>query len=99
MAPVTAFAALTLALLAGGPARPPGGFGAAAEAQEAPARIVQLGAVLSSSAHEAIFREAVWAANRRLGLRRIQLNATAVTQRDNAIKMALAVCEELISKQ
>nr|XP_032835450.1 glutamate receptor ionotropic, NMDA 1 isoform X2 [Petromyzon marinus] len=99
MAPAMALAALTVVLLAGGPARPLGGFGGAADAQEAPGRIVQLGAVLSSSAHEAIFREAVWAANRRLGLWRIQLNATAVTQRDNAIKMALAVCEELISKQ
>ncbi|XP_075912213.1 glutamate receptor ionotropic, NMDA 1 [Petromyzon marinus] len=99
MAPAMALAALTVVLLAGGPARHLGGFGGAADAQEAPGRIVQLGAVLSSSAHEAIFREAVWAANRRLGLWRIQLNATAVTQRDNAIKMALAVCEELISKQ
>ncbi|XP_051892710.1 glutamate receptor ionotropic, NMDA 1 isoform X4 [Pristis pectinata] len=62
-------------------------------------RVVNIGAVLSTKKTENIFREAVALANRKHGALRIQLNATAVTHKPNAIQMALAVCEDLISSQ
>ncbi|XP_077140177.1 glutamate receptor ionotropic, NMDA 1 isoform X4 [Ranitomeya variabilis] len=62
-------------------------------------KIVNIGAVLSTKKHEQIFREAVNQANKRHGTWKIQLNATSVTHRPNAIQMALSVCEDLISSQ
>ncbi|KAG9469420.1 hypothetical protein GDO78_020534 [Eleutherodactylus coqui] len=62
-------------------------------------KIVNIGAVLSTKKHEQIFREAVNQANKRHGTWKIQLNATSVTHRHNAIQMALSVCEDLISSQ
>jgi len=38
-------------------------------------------------------------ANKRHGSWKIQLNATSVTHKPNAIQMALSVCEDLISSQ
>ncbi|XP_055516395.1 glutamate receptor ionotropic, NMDA 1a isoform X7 [Leucoraja erinacea] len=62
-------------------------------------KVVNIGAVLSTKKTENTFREAVVLANRKYGAQRIQLNATAVTHKPNAIQMALAVCEDLISSQ
>ncbi|XP_032905175.1 glutamate receptor ionotropic, NMDA 1 isoform X8 [Amblyraja radiata] len=62
-------------------------------------KVVNIGAVLSTKKTENTFREAVDVANRKHGSQRIQLNATAVTHKPNAIQMALAVCEDLISSQ
>nr|5IOU_A Chain A, N-methyl-D-aspartate receptor subunit NR1-8a [Xenopus laevis]5IOU_C Chain C, N-methyl-D-aspartate receptor subunit NR1-8a [Xenopus laevis]5IOV_A Chain A, N-methyl-D-aspartate receptor subunit NR1-8a [Xenopus laevis]5IOV_C Chain C, N-methyl-D-aspartate receptor subunit NR1-8a [Xenopus laevis]5IPQ_A Chain A, N-methyl-D-aspartate receptor subunit NR1-8a [Xenopus laevis]5IPQ_C Chain C, N-methyl-D-aspartate receptor subunit NR1-8a [Xenopus laevis]5IPR_A Chain A, N-methyl-D-aspartate re len=62
-------------------------------------KIVNIGAVLSTKKHEQIFREAVNQANFFHFTRKIQLNATSVTHRPNAIQMALSVCEDLISSQ
>lgn len=62
-------------------------------------KIVNIGAVLSTKKHEQLFREAVNQANKRHGTWKIQLNATSVTHRPNAIQMALSVCEDLISSQ
>ncbi|XP_078407414.1 glutamate receptor ionotropic, NMDA 1-like [Cetorhinus maximus] len=68
------------------------------QSQTAP-KVVNIGAVLSTKKTENIFREAVAKANRKHGTFKIQLNATAVTHKPNAIQMALAVCEDLISSQ
>ncbi|XP_043575621.1 glutamate receptor ionotropic, NMDA 1a [Chiloscyllium plagiosum] len=68
------------------------------QSQAAP-KVVNIGAVLSTKKTENIFREAVAQANRKHGTYKIQLNATAVTHKPNAIQMALAVCEDLISSQ
>uniref|UniRef100_G3ULH1 Receptor ligand binding region domain-containing protein n=1 Tax=Loxodonta africana TaxID=9785 RepID=G3ULH1_LOXAF len=62
-------------------------------------KIVNIGAVLSTRKHEQMFREAVNQANKRHGSWKIQLNATSVTHKPNAIQMALSVCEDLISSQ
>lgn len=62
-------------------------------------KIVNIGAVLSTRKHEQVFREAVNQANKRHGSWKIQLNATSVTHKPNAIQMALSVCEDLISSQ
>uniref|UniRef100_A0A8C3ULM3 Glutamate receptor n=1 Tax=Catharus ustulatus TaxID=91951 RepID=A0A8C3ULM3_CATUS len=62
-------------------------------------KIVNIGAVLSTKKHEQIFREAVNQANKRHGTWKLQLNATSVTHKPNAIQMALSVCEDLISSQ
>lgn len=62
-------------------------------------KIVNIGAVLSTKKHEQMFREAVNLANKRHGSWKIQLNATSVTHKPNAIQMALSVCEDLISSQ
>uniref|UniRef100_A0A6I8NK30 Glutamate receptor n=1 Tax=Ornithorhynchus anatinus TaxID=9258 RepID=A0A6I8NK30_ORNAN len=62
-------------------------------------KIVNIGAVLSTRKHEQLFREAVNQANKRHGAWKIQLNATSVTHKPNAIQMALSVCEDLISSQ
>ncbi|XP_069915608.1 glutamate receptor ionotropic, NMDA 1 isoform X2 [Oryctolagus cuniculus] len=62
-------------------------------------KIVNIGAVLSTRKHEQMFREAVSQANKRHGSWKIQLNATSVTHKPNAIQMALSVCEDLISSQ
>nr|XP_033816102.1 glutamate receptor ionotropic, NMDA 1 isoform X1 [Geotrypetes seraphini] len=62
-------------------------------------KIVNIGAVLSHRKFEPIFREAVNQANKRHGTWKIQLNATSVTHKPNAIQMALSVCEDLISSQ
>ncbi|XP_042193501.1 glutamate receptor ionotropic, NMDA 1a isoform X4 [Callorhinchus milii] len=62
-------------------------------------KIVNIGAVLSTKKTEGIFKEAVAQANRKYGTWKIQLNATAVTHKPNAIQMALSVCEDLISSQ
>ncbi|NXW49581.1 NMDZ1 protein, partial [Nyctiprogne leucopyga] len=62
-------------------------------------KIVNIGAVLSTKKHEQIFREAVNQANKRHGAWKLQLNATSVTHKPNAIQMALSVCEDLISSQ
>ncbi|NWZ82499.1 NMDZ1 protein, partial [Poecile atricapillus] len=62
-------------------------------------KIVNIGAVLSTKKHEQIFREAVNQANKRHGTWKLQLNATSVTHKPNAIQMALSVCEDLISGQ
>lgn len=62
-------------------------------------KIVNIGAVLSTRKHEQVFREAVSQANKRHGAWKIQLNATSVTHKPNAIQMALSVCEDLISSQ
>nr|KAF6280282.1 glutamate ionotropic receptor NMDA type subunit 1 [Pipistrellus kuhlii] len=62
-------------------------------------KIVNIGAVLSTRKHEQVFREAVNQANKRHGAWKIQLNATSVTHKPNAIQMALSVCEDLISSQ
>ncbi|XP_073456008.1 glutamate receptor ionotropic, NMDA 1 isoform X2 [Aquarana catesbeiana] len=62
-------------------------------------KIVNIGAVLSTKKHEVLFRDAVNQANKRHGTWKIQLNATSVIHRTNAIQMALSVCEDLISSQ
>lgn len=62
-------------------------------------KIVNIGAVLSTRKHEQMFREAVNQANKRHGSWKLQLNATSVTHKPNAIQMALSVCEDLISSQ
>ncbi|KAJ7308063.1 hypothetical protein JRQ81_008567 [Phrynocephalus forsythii] len=62
-------------------------------------KIVNIGAVLSTKKHEQVFREAINQANKRHGTWKIQLNATSVTHKPNAIQMALSVCEDLISSQ
>ncbi|KAG2455601.1 NMDZ1 protein, partial [Polypterus senegalus] len=61
-------------------------------------KIVNIGAVLSKN-RENSFREAVNLANKRHGTWKIQLNATYVSHKPNAIQMALSVCEDLISNQ
>uniref|UniRef100_A0A670IT14 Glutamate receptor n=2 Tax=Podarcis TaxID=42163 RepID=A0A670IT14_PODMU len=62
-------------------------------------KVVNIGAVLSTKRHEQVFREAINQANKRHGTWKIQLNATSVTHKPNAIQMALSVCEDLISSQ
>ncbi|XP_043914410.1 glutamate receptor ionotropic, NMDA 1-like [Protopterus annectens] len=62
-------------------------------------KIINVGAVLSTKKHEQIFRDAVSQANKKIGNWKIQLNATSVTHKPNAIQMALSVCEDLISSQ
>ncbi|KAH0615631.1 hypothetical protein JD844_005092 [Phrynosoma platyrhinos] len=62
-------------------------------------KVVNIGAVLSTKKHEGVFREAIAQANKRHGAWKIQLNATSVTHKPNAIQMALSVCEDLISSQ
>ncbi|KAM4664583.1 glutamate receptor ionotropic, NMDA 1 isoform 3-T3 [Discoglossus pictus] len=62
-------------------------------------KIVNIGAVLTNKKNEQTFREAVNQANKRHGTWKIQLNATSVTHKPNAIQMALSVCEDLISSQ
>ncbi|KAK9392207.1 glutamate receptor ionotropic NMDA 1 [Crotalus adamanteus] len=62
-------------------------------------KIINIGAVLSTKKHEQVFRDAISQANKRHGTWKIQLNATSVTHKPNAIQMALSVCEDLISSQ
>ncbi|XP_043914717.1 glutamate receptor ionotropic, NMDA 1 isoform X4 [Protopterus annectens] len=62
-------------------------------------KIINIGAVLSTKKYEQIFRDAVNQANKMQGAWKIQLNATSVTHKPNAIQMALSVCEDLISSQ